>query len=66
MYSSIETAQKVIAITLDDCSDLQSLKYASLAAEEYGAKLTLLPVAKHLLQEENAAALQHCVFQLGF
>ena len=66
VYSSVETEEKIIAITLDDCSDLQSLKYAAAAAQEYEAKLTLLPVAKHLLQEDNAAALQKCVLELGF
>lgn len=66
VYSGVDTDEKVIAITLDDCSDIQSLKYASLAAQEYGGKLTLLPVATHLLQEENAQALQYCVFNMGF
>jgi len=66
VYSQVDTKENVIAITLDDCSDVQSLKYASAAAEEYGAKLTLLPVAKHLLGEDNAEAFRHCVSELGF
>ena len=66
VYTGIETAEKVIAITLDDCTDLSSLKYAANAAEKSKAKLTLLPVAKHVLNEENRAALQYCVFTLGY
>lgn len=66
VYTRADTKEKVIAITLDDCSSLESLKYAALAANEYGAKLTLFPVASSLLKSDNAAALRTCVFDLGF
>ena len=66
VYKKVETSEKVIAITVDDCSDIASLKYAAKAAEHYGAKLTLLPVATHVLAESNRAALQYCVFTLGY
>lgn len=66
IYSYADTEEPVIAITLDDCSHLPSLKYAATAAEKYGAKLTLLPVASELLKTENAEALQYCVFNLGY
>lgn len=66
VYTGIETTEKVIAITLDDCSDLASLRYAAKAAYDSGAKLTLLPVATHVLSEENRVALQYCVFNLGY
>lgn len=66
VYTGIETKENVIAITLDDCSDIASLQYAAKAAYDCGAKLTLLPVATHVLAEENRAALQHCVFTLGY
>ena len=66
VYTGIDTTEKVIAITVDDCSDIASLKYAAQAAEYYGAKLTLLPVATYVLAEENRTALQYCVFTLGY
>lgn len=66
VYTGIETTEKVIAITLDDCSDLASLKYAAKAAYDSDAKLTLLPVATHVLSDEYREALQHCVFTLGY
>lgn len=66
VYTRAETKEKVIAITLDDCSNLEALKYASLAAREYGVKLTLFPVASEVLKADNSAALRTCVFDFGF
>lgn len=66
VYSKADTRERVIAITLDDCSNLEALQYAAKAAVYYDAKLTLLPVATHLLQQKNMEALQYCVFNLGF
>lgn len=66
VYTGIETTEKVIALTVDDCTNLAALKYAAQAAEHYGAKLTLLPVASSVLTEDNRAALQYCVFTLGY
>lgn len=66
VYSKADTTERVIAITLDDCSNLEALQYAAKAAEHYGAKLTLLPVATHLLQAKNMQAIQYCVLTLGY
>lgn len=66
VYSKADTSEKVIAITLDDCSNLEALQYAAKAAVHYDAKLTLLPVATHLLQAKNMEAIQYCVFTLGY
>lgn len=66
IYTSVQTSEKVIAITLDDCSDVSSLKYAASAAEHYGAKLTLLPIASNVLADENKDALIYCAFTLGY
>lgn len=66
VYSKADTTERVIAITLDDCSNLEALQYAAKAAQHYGAKLTLLPVATHLLQAKNMEAIQYCVFNLGY
>ena len=66
VYTRGETDERIIAITLDDCSNLEALKYAAQAAQYYGAKLTLLPVAAELLQPDNAEALRYCVNNLGF
>lgn len=66
VYTKADTQEKVIAITLDDCTDLECLKYAASAAQHYGAKLTLLPVAGEFLGEDHAAALRTCVLEMGF
>ena len=66
VYTKVETSEKVIAITLDDCSDIASLKNAAKAAYKSKAKLTLLPIASNMLTDEGRAALQHCVFTLGY
>lgn len=66
VYSKADVDEKVIAITLDDCSYLEALDYSVKAAEHYGAKLTLLPIASHLLKPDNMELLQKCVLELGF
>ena len=66
VYSKADTTDRVIAITLDDCSNLDALKYAAQAAEYFKARLTLLPVASELLKQDNAEALRYCVNNLGF
>lgn len=66
VYTKGNTKERIVAITLDDCSNLEALQYACQAASIHKAKLTLLPVASHLLQPKNAEALRYCVNKLGF
>lgn len=66
VYTKADTRERMIAITLDNCSDLEALQYAAKAAAYYEGKLTMLPVASYLLKQKNMEALQYCVFNLGF
>lgn len=66
IYNKADTDEKMIAITLDDCSYIDALKYAATAANKYGAKLTLLPIADKVLRTESIEAMRFCVNNLGY
>jgi len=66
VYKRAQTSEKVIAVTLDNCTNIAALKSAAKAAYKYEAKLTLLPIASNVLTDEYREALQYCVFTLGY
>ena len=66
VYSRVNTTENVIAITLDDCSHLNNVKYAVLAARDAGAKLTLFPMGQNVMTESMGEVIRTCVFELGF
>lgn len=66
VISKADTDEKVIAITLDDCSHLNNVRYAALAAQEYGAKLTLFPFGQAVMKDGMEEILNVCVFDMGF
>lgn len=66
VISRAETEEKVIAITVDDCSHQDYVKYAALAAQHYGAKLTLFPFGKSVMKDGMPEILRVCVFDMGF
>ena len=66
VYSKVNTEENVIAITLDDCSHQTYVRYAALAAQEAGAKLTLFPIGQNVMHEGMDELLRTCVLELGF
>lgn len=66
VYTSVKTDDRIIAVTLDDCSNLKHLRIAIDAAEQMNAKLTLLPVGKSTSLMGMAEILRKCVFELGY
>ena len=66
VYSRANTTENVIAITLDDCAHLTNVKYAVMAAQEAGAKLTLFPMGQNVMGDGMAEVIRTCVFELGF
>ena len=60
------TEQKRIAVTVDDCYQLENLKTIVNLAEKHGAKLTLFPVGETLKHSGMADLMKRCVFELGF
>jgi len=66
VYTRADTEEKVIAITVDDCSHQLNVRYAAMAAAEYGAKLTLFPYGQSVMQEGMTELLRACVNSFGY
>ena len=63
---SAEIEQKKIAITVDDCYQVNNLTTIVGVAEKNGGKLTLFPVGENLSKDGMPALLQRCASSLGF
>ncbi len=61
-----ETDSKKIAITVDDCYQVNNLERIVKVAEKAGGKLTLFPVGETLSKEGMPKLLKRCAFDLGF
>ena len=61
-----EIESKKIAITVDDCYQVNNLERIAKAAEKAGGKLTLFPVGETLSKEGMPKLLKRCAFDLGF
>ena len=61
-----ETEARQIAVTVDDCYQLENLRTIVDLAEESGAKLTLFPVGENIQKHGMADLLKRCAFDLGF
>ena len=61
-----DTDARRIAVTVDDCYQLNNLRTIVDLAEDNGAKLTLFPVGETLSRPDMAALVKHCAFDLGY
>ncbi len=61
-----DNLDKVIAITIDDCNEVENLKKICGMANHFGGDLTLFPIGENVENPELAEVLRGCVFQLGF
>lgn len=66
VYRRADTDLKRIAITVDDCYQVNNLKKIVRTAYDNGAKLTLFPIGENLKKEGMAELIRGCVFQLGY
>ncbi|MBE5808724.1 MAG: hypothetical protein E7317_10360 [Clostridiales bacterium] len=66
VFEQAETQEKVIAVTVDDCFQVNNLKKIVGYAENAGAKLTLFPIGKNLSKDGMQDIFRHAVFDLGF
>ena len=68
VYKSGETSEKKIAITVDDCFQVENLRTIIKTAygADKGSKLTLFPIGQNLSLEGMKETLQTAVFQLGY
>ena len=60
-----ETDEKVIAITVDDCYQVNNLKTILTVAHKHGGHLTLFPIGENLSRPGMAEVLRGCVYKLG-
>ncbi len=60
------TEGKRIAITVDDCFQMNNLKTIAMTAYNNGGKLTLFPIGENVVRDGMADVLKTCVFQMGF
>ncbi len=66
VYTKVETDERVIAITLEDMTDLEQFQAAVQIATAFNAKLTLFPYGKAVQDNNMGAMLRYCVETLGF
>ena len=57
---------KKIAITVDDCYQVENLAAIARTAEKNGGRLTLFPVGENLTKKGMAELLKRCAFDLNF
>ena len=55
---AINTEEKIIAITVDDCFQANNLRKIVDKALEYGGKLTIFPIGENVLREEQGKILK--------
>lgn len=60
------TESKRIAITVDDCFQMENLKAIAMTAYNNGGKLTLFPIGKNVVRDGMPDILKVCVFDMGF
>ncbi len=61
-----KTEAKKIAVTVDDCYQLNNLQTIVDVAEANGAKLTLFPVGENLSISGMSDLMRRCAFDLGY
>lgn len=61
-----DTDKKRIAVTVDDCYQVNNLTTLVKLAEKNGAKLTLFPIGENIGKEGMPELLRRCAFDLGF
>ena len=66
MFKKANTDEKVIAITLDECSGATIMGNFITVAERFGAKLTLFPTGESILKKGMDSVLRQCVQKYGF
>ena len=59
-------SDKRIAITVDDCFQMENLKTIADVASANGGRLTLFPIGKNVVRDGMPEILQDCVFNRGF
>ena len=61
-----DTTEKRIAITVDDCFQMDNLKTIAKLAIDRGGRLTLFPIGQNVVRDGMSDILKACVFDYGF
>lgn len=59
VFRSIETADKVVAITVDDCYQADNFRKIVDLALEYNGKLTIFPIGENAIRDSQAETLRY-------
>ena len=65
VVNTVDTAEKKVAITVDDCFQVGNLQKIIATAEKAGARLTIFPIGQNLSLDGMSATLKKAV-ELGF
>ena len=66
IFRKANTEERMIAITVDECSGAAiTTKFAKLAYD-FGAKLTLFPTGENVMRRGMAEVIRNCVYGMGF
>ena len=66
IFRKANTDKRVIAITLDECSDLKLMTNFVNMARYYNAKLTLFPTGESIMKRGMGALIKSCIQNDGF
>ena len=66
VYKQADTFERKIAITVDDCFQVNNLQTIARTAYNNGGKLTIFPIGENLSKQGMAETLKTCAFQLGY
>ena len=66
VFKKANTNERVIAITLDECSDLKLMQSFIGLARHYGAKLTLFPTGENIMKSGMGTLLKSCLLSEGY
>ena len=66
MIHHADTTEKRIAITVDDCFQMDNLKTIAKLAIDRGGRLTLFPIGQNVVRDGMSDILKACVFNYGF
>ena len=66
VFTKANTQERMIAITLDECSGATITNEFAAAAFQHGAKLTLFPTGENVMKAGMDRVLRTCFFSMGF
>ncbi|MBR1561040.1 MAG: peptidoglycan-binding protein [Clostridia bacterium] len=66
VYKKADIFERKIAITVDDCFQVQNLQTIATVAYQNGGRITIFPIGENLSKSGMADTLKTCAFKLGF